>query len=327
MAGYDERLMPGPAKTVVRTARVAPGEGGMRLDAFVRTVLAGATPADLSNADVRRVIVGGGVMVDGRVARGAGRPLEAGQRVRVTLRAGGLASQRREGDGARDVRVLFADDAIVAVDKPAGLPTVPTADPRRASLVDVVARSLGTTDGPAALGVHQRLDAETSGVVVFSRTAEAARAIDRSFAARHVTKVYAALVSAGRLPQDGRIRSRLDTSGRGKRGRVAAAPEGQDAETLVSVVERFEGAMLVDARPMTGRKHQVRAQLAAAGCPLLGDTRYGGPASVRGRRVPRPMLHARGLELPHPVSGAWLRLESPLATDFADLLERLRRGA
>ena len=221
--------------------------------------------------------------------------------------------------------MLFADASLVAVDKPAGLPTVPTADPRRASLVDLVARSLATGDGPAALGVHQRLDADTSGVVVFSRTSDAARAVDRCFVERRVTKVYLALVSTGRLPGDGQLRSRLDTSGRGKRGRVSPAPEGREAETHVAVVERFEGAMLVEARPLTGRKHQVRAHLAAAGCPLLGDTRYGGPVSVRGRHVPRPMLHACRLELSHPITGARLRFESPLASDFVDLLEWLRR--
>lgn len=324
-AGYDGPLMPGDAKTIVRADRVATEQDGMRLDAFVRRVLEDATPAALSNADVRRVIVGGGVLVDGRVVRGAGRPLDAGQRVRVTLRVGSLSSQRGDEGGDRDVRVLFADASLVAVDKPAGLPTVPTADPRRTSLVNLVARSLATGDRPAALGVHQRLDADTSGVVVFSRTPEAARLVDRCFAERRVTKVYLALASAGRLPGDGQLRSRLDTSGRGKHGRVSPAPDGREAETHVTVVERFEGAMFVEASPLTGRKHQVRAHLAAAGCPLLGDTRYGGPASVRGRHVPRPMLHASRLELPHPVTGARIRLESPLAADFADLLAWLRQ--
>ncbi len=318
------------ASPVVRARRVGAGQDRVRLDAFVRDVLDGATPVPLSNADVRRVIVGGGVEVDGRLARAAGAPVRQGQLVRITLRADRLASQRaRPGGEAREVRVLFLDESIVAADKPPGLPTVPTPDARRASLVDLVAHALATEGGPARLGVHQRLDADTSGVVVFSRTREAGLGLDAAFADRRVTKTYLALAVTGPdgWPPDGRVRDRLDTSGRGKRGRVAASATGRVAETHVTVLEGFRGVALVQVSPLTGRKHQVRAHLAGIGCPLLGDARYGGPTRVLGRAVPRVMLHASRLEVPHPVTGAPLRLESPLPGDLSDLLSWLRQRA
>lgn len=294
----------------------------------MRTALEGATPQPMSNADVRRVVVGGGVRVDGRVVRAAGRPLRTGARVAVHVDLRRLASQGGGRAAPGEPRVLFEDADVLAVDKPAGLPTVPTADARRTSLAGQVAAWLtGRAHGtPRAPGVHQRLDATTSGVVVFSKTRAAAAGLDAAFSGHHVEKVYLALctTSAGDAPQ--RIDEALDVSGRGKRGRVTPSPEGRPATTWIRVREQLGAYALVEARPATGRKHQVRAHLASGGLPILGDVRYGGPAHVRGRAITRPMLHASRLCLPHPVSGVPLSFSAPLPEDFEDLLAWLRLG-
>jgi 23S rRNA pseudouridine1911/1915/1917 synthase len=312
---------------------VARAADGQRLDVVVRAALDGATPRPLSNSDVRRVLAGGGVRIDGRVVRGAGRPLHAGQRLSVVVDLSRLASQGVHAGVPPVPHLLFEDADLVAVDKPAGVPTVPTADPRRRSLVDQVRLCLAARGRGAqpALGVHQRLDAATTGVVVFSKTPAAAAGLDALFASRRVEKTYLALCAvaepAAGLAASGRISSALDVSGRGKGARVTSSPDGRAAVTAVRVLERLGPAALVEARPATGRKHQVRAHLADAGLPLLGDARYGGPTRVRGRAIPRPMLHASRLALPHPVGGPRLSIDAPLPDDFASLLAWMRGDA
>jgi 23S rRNA pseudouridine1911/1915/1917 synthase len=101
--------------------------------------------------------------------------------------------------------------------------------------------------------------------------------------------------------------------------------DGQAAETGFAIVRRFPAALLVEARPATGRKHQIRAHLAEAGAPILGDARYGGPASAAGTPVPRVMLHAAALRLAHPVTGESLDIRCPRPADFQRLLDHLDR--
>jgi 23S rRNA pseudouridine1911/1915/1917 synthase len=127
------------------------------------------------------------------------------------------------------------------------------------------------------------------------------------------------------------VTSRIGSTGAEHGPRLASSPvAGRLAETELAILERFERGLLVEARPLTGRKHQVRVHLAEAGLPILGDARYGGPTEVAGFAVERPMLHARRLVLPHPVSGSEIAIESAQPADFARVLDALRgftRGA
>lgn len=308
-------------------AVVEAAQQGARLDLWLHGALS-ASLGPLSKAAVRRAIVGGAVRVDGQVVRGAGRLLRAGQVVLAAIDRGKLGLDRPRPCQLTPGRVLFEDAWLLALDKPAGLPTVPTADARRDSLVRLAELWLATREGgsvPARLGVHQRLDAETTGVVLFTKSREADASLARAFEQRSVEKVY---VAVARRPRRGSLPQRLEGSV-DLGGRVAgaatppAASRSRSAVTDVRVLRGLGPALLVEARPRTGRKHQIRIHLARAGAPLLGDARYGGPMRVGGIDVPRVMLHAARLALTHPVTGVPLVVESPWPDDFSAAIDGL----
>jgi RluA family pseudouridine synthase len=295
--------------------RAGPDEGGRRLDDVLNAWLPGAVGRPVSRSLVRRAIVAGAVVVDRRVCRIPAFAVPAGARVTVDWRPDRVPSP----PARLAVRVLYEDAHLIAVDKPPGLPTVATADPARPHLVGLVTAQIAARDGaPVALGVHQRLDRDTSGVVVFARSPLGNRALAAAFAAGLVRKEYLALVRARRnepVPPEWEETVPLDP-----------AASGVAARTSFRVAARFAGGLRVIAVPQTGRKHQVRAHLAARGLPILGDEAYGGVMQVSGVPVPRVMLHARRLTVPHPETGLPLRLEAPVPADFAACERRLREG-
>ena len=304
--------------------RVAPAEAGLRLaDALARWLPATAGhPVPM--ARVRALVAAGAVRLDGEVVRAAGRPVRAGQLVDAALHLDLLrprAANRDRPFRLTPAAILYRDDVLVAVDKPPGLPTHATADPSRPSLVGHVAEHLRGAEA-AYVAVHQRLDRDTSGVVLLATDPRANEGLARAFEGRQVEKSYLALTArpSPLPPRRLRVTVPLGAPGGGRSGRVAAGgPGAKAAETEIVVREVLEGALLVEARPLTGRKHQVRAHLAHAGMPILGDPVYGD-----GRRAPRLMLHARRLALPHPLTGRPLVIESPLPPDFEAALARLR---
>jgi RluA family pseudouridine synthase len=305
--------------------RVGAREAGQRLVDVLREWLRERLSDEIPMARVRALVASGGVRVDGVVARSAGRPLRRGEHVEASvepmeLRSRALAVDRPfELTGAS---ILLDDGFVLAVDKPPGLPTHATADPSRPSLVSHVERWLRARGVAAAPAVHQRLDRDTSGVVVFGLDQRANAGLARAFAERLAEKRYLAITAALREPPARRFRVSAPiapSSGAGPAVRLGGA-DALPAETDVLVREVLEDALLVEARPLTGRRHQVRAHLAHAGFPILGDTIYGRP----GAAVPRLMLHAWRLALAHPVTGEPLRLESPIPPDFAAALAERR---
>lgn len=262
----------------------------------------------------------GAVRVERRPVRRPGVVMAVRKRVEVVIDAVPL-TPASPAPPPGTLRVLYEDDAILAVDKPAGLPTHATADRGRPHLIGVVKAYLARpANAEPYLGVHQRLDRDTSGVVLFAKTASANPGLARVFAERKVEKTYHALtVRPGRQPPLGWVvRGRLAPAG--KRRMTAVESGGQEAETRFRLLESFRGGLLVEARPVTGRKHQIRVHLADARLAILGDQVYG---SASGRAT-RLMLHAVRLALPHPVSGEPLVIESSPPRDFEEALARLR---
>lgn len=183
-------------------------------------------------------------------------------------------------------------------------------DPRRPLSV-LVAEHL-----KAKIWVVHRLDAATSGVLVFAKDRESHRRLSSAFEGRTVAKTYLAAVLG--TAEDGANTMPLKTFGS---GRVGPSPEGKPSETAWSVRERLRGATLLEVRPRTGRRHQIRVHLNAVGHPVLGDRRYGKDRPIGG--APRMMLHAWKLELPD-ADGSVLRLEAPPPPDFEAVLSGLR---
>jgi len=206
------------------------------------------------------------------------------------------------------IPVLHADDALLAVDKPAGLASIPERDPS----ADCLLARLVALHG-RLLVVH-RLDKGVSGVLVFARTEQAHRALCVQFEARRVAKTYLALVEGEMPGEAGRIDAPLRTFGSGRTGVDLA--RGKPCVTDWRVLERRPGSTLLEVSPLTGRRHQIRAHLWSVGHPIAGDERYGGRGGP-GPPPPRLMLHALALDVDHPATGARLRLAAPAPVEFA----------
>lgn len=290
-------------------ARVPAGED-VRLAAFLESWLPQALGRPLSRSAFRTLVMAGVVTVDGRPCRRPGAVLRAGTAVsaRVDLsRLGPPAGERAVAEAFTAARFLYRDASLLVVDKPAGLPMHATADSSRPNLYDLVRGVLrAETGGEPYLGLHQRLDRETSGAVLFTLDRAANPGVASALASGEgIAKTYHALC--------GRPRVRLPRTWRDE---GPLEPDGPAARTSFRVLRSWPGRLLVEARPETGRKHQIRIQLAARGAPILGDARYGGDT----RAARRVMLHAHRLAFRHPATGTTVTVVSPYPPDFAALL-------
>jgi 23S rRNA pseudouridine955/2504/2580 synthase len=213
--------------------------------------------------------------------------------------------------------VIHEDAAVLAFDKPSGLP-VQTRNPDDRTL-DRLMAAFAKSNGKRPRLVH-RLDAQTSGLIVAARTQPAAAALSAAFAGRDVAKTYLALVTG---PSFNEAEGEIDTPLARYRPKpelelMRAARPGDDAQSAFTrwrVRASAGTAHLVQLDPQTGRMHQLRAHLSIIGRPILGDPYYGGQATLRGESIPRLMLHAWRLDLPHP-SGERLKLKSQAPKDF-----------
>lgn len=256
---------------------------------------------DLSRGEARRLIAAGSVFVDGARCRVAARIVRAGARLRVVGEAPQASTEA--------LPVIFEDADCIAIDKPAGMPAAPTRSAAAGTALDVLAERL---QRGASLWLVHRLDARTSGVLLFAKNRAAAGALGKAFQARIVTKTYLARVPLGletsplRHDTSGSIDLALCNVG----GRAKVVAEGKPARTEWQVLRRDGETMLLQLRPITGRLHQLRAHLHAAGHPILGDRLYGGPPASR------LMLHAATLSFPHPRSGEPIEIAAPIPAIF-----------
>jgi 23S rRNA pseudouridine1911/1915/1917 synthase len=213
-----------------------------------------------------------------------------------------------------ELHVLLADNHLLAVAKPAGLPSVPDASGDE-SLFDRAKdwiKHAKHKPGAVYLGVVQRLDRPVSGVVVFARTSKAAARLTAAFRSREVEKVYWGVSSAEPHAAEGVLEQWLlkDHERNVVRALEREGPGAQLARTGWRVLARAgtgrERRVLLELRPETGRAHQLRVAAASLGCPLLGDVKYGARAALPDKSI---ALHARALELPHPTRGERVRVE------------------
>ncbi|HBM96090.1 TPA: hypothetical protein DD394_00790 [bacterium UBP9_UBA11836] len=231
------------------------------------------------------------------------------------------------------VKILYEDEAILVAFKPAGLPMHTNLDSERTNFVGLLQEKLAKRDGrPGYLGIHQRLDLGTSGLVIFTRCQEANASLAKQFFEHSLSKIYLTIVAAhGHLAsKEWDCRYALgEPNKRGGAVRWRHNPQTSDlgfkeAWTHFILKKRKHGLLLLQAELKSGRKHQIRAHLAAQKMPILGDTLYGGADRIKIEdttfMVERPLLHSYALKLIHPLSGTPLQVVAPLPTDFVNIM-------
>ena len=318
--------------------RVGADQRGRRLDQFLSQALAGRLEG-ISRRKVRRLIDDGAVYVDGQRVRVASRKVRPPARVELVLENAPPSHAPRRHIPSSPIpsspelepsSILYEDDDVIALDKPSGMASQAT---RSSAVDDAVAhlrRFLTERDGrPPYLALHHRLDRETSGVLLLAKRRAANASLAATFSERRARKVYQALVvlQGASLPAEPwTIHGRLSAprqAGGGRRVEVLTTG-GREAETEIRPVRSFGTVAWLEARPRTGRTHQIRVHLAEAGMPVLGDRAYG-RAEAPPVEVRRLMLHAGELALEHPVTGEPLAIESSLPEDFQRVLRDLDR--
>lgn len=290
-----------------------PRDAPPRLDTF----LARALPS-LPAARVQQLLREGKVRVDGTKAKPL-RRLRGGETVELELPPP-RAVARVEGP---TLRALFEDDALLVIDKPAGLVVEPGSDTR--SLVAVAASQFTGFDvgGLAAPGIAHRLDKDTTGCLALAKTDEALAALLRAFEEKRVDKRYVALV-LGAPPDEGAFDTPYAKHPGDPRRYTTRVPSPRRARLRFKTRERLGELALLDVELDTGRTHQIRVQLSEAGFPVAGDPTYGQPHPL-GDALGRVALHAARLRI-EGVTTAPIDVEAPLPADFAAVLERLRRA-
>jgi 23S rRNA pseudouridine1911/1915/1917 synthase len=278
-------------------SRASGGELGLHL---ARALL-------ISHEEAIDLIDFGSVQVNGRQERLASRPLNTGDRVQVHWPLHGIV-RSYEIDTRR---ILFQDDTLLAYDKEPTVPSQQTPYDAYNNLFAALQRYLEKQGfSHTYVGLHHRLDRETSGVMVFTLDPGANRKLGRSFETRNVVKEYLAWVDGHPTMERWTCEDEIGK----KQGRYATVPKGQGkpARTKFDILFRAEERTLIRAKPYTGRTHQIRLHLSAIGYPVVGDRLYGGSPSNR------LYLHSHRLTLPHPISGAKLVLTAPVPPDWPE---------
>jgi len=306
------------------TLAVPPDQAGQRLD----QALASLIPRQ-SRSQIQRLIKNGHVTIDGSVELRARRIVAAGEVMTIDVPDAVPATAAPE---ELPLTIVFEDQDIVVVDKPAGMVVHPAAGHDSGTLVNALlhhVEDLSGIGGEQRPGIVHRLDKGTSGLMVVAKHDAAHQELARQFQEREVEKEYIALiwgvVAAGRriedpIGRDPANRQRMST--RARRARTAV--------TRIAWAEHFPGVALLGVAIATGRTHQIRVHLSSIGHPIVGDATYGGvhrrvPSQLRAvKALERPFLHAARLAFRHPGDGRVLAFESELPADLARVLAQLR---
>jgi 23S rRNA pseudouridine1911/1915/1917 synthase len=294
---------------------------GERLDRVVALLCA------VSRREASELVTAGAVTVGGVPVTVRSAKVSTGDRVgidRPSAASDGLPGPTPDPDVG--LAVVHADDAVIVVDKPAGLVVHPGAGNPTGTLVHgLMARfpDIAGVGGPERPGIVHRLDKGTSGLLVVARTLDAYADLVEQLASRRVSREYLALVWGRFDATRGMVDAPIGRSARAAT-RMAVTADGREARTGYEVIGRYERpveASLLRCRLETGRTHQIRVHLAAIDHPVVGDADYGGRRASF--RVDRPFLHASRLVFVHPSTGETMSFESPLPADLAGVLERL----
>jgi 23S rRNA pseudouridine1911/1915/1917 synthase len=301
-----------------RSLPVPDGLDGTRVDAALAKMLG------FSRTFAAEVADAGGVTQDGRAVEKSDR-----------LRAGAWLSvewtPRREPEivptAVPDLGIVYDDDDIVVVDKPAGVAAHPSVGWEGPTVLGALAAAgfrIATTGAAERQGVVHRLDVGTSGLMVVAKSENAYTALKRAFKEREVEKIYHAVVQGHPDPLSGTIDAPIGRHPTHS-WKFAVTPSGKDSVTHYETIEAFPGASLLEIHLETGRTHQIRVHMAAHRHPCVGDPLYGADPTISARLgLTRQWLHAHRLAFAHPATGEWSTFTSDYPADLARALEILR---
>jgi 23S rRNA pseudouridine1911/1915/1917 synthase len=309
-----------------RIELVVPAEqAGVRLDRFLASEL-----SEMSRTRIQMLMEEGRVLVDGAAMKPSHK-IEPGSTVRIEIPPPPAAGVEPEDI---PLEVLYEDDNIAVINKPAGIIVHPGAGADAGTLVAALLHRFGgidglsTVGGPLRPGIVHRLDKDTSGVILIARNDAAHRKLVKDFQARLVSKTYLALLH-GKMKGEKGIVDLPVTRDLHRRARMTARRrEGREARTDWIVRLRLGGFTLIEADLHTGRTHQIRVHFSALGCPVVGDTLYGAPRQERiaATLLPplgRNFLHAARIAFTHPSSGERVQFQAPVSPELVSYLKSL----
>ncbi len=285
---------------------------GTRLDKYIVEKC-----PELSRTYAQKLITDGYITVNDREGK-AGLKLNAGDRVNIIIPPTPLNPLSPE---AIPVNIIYEDDDLLIIDKPAGLTVHPAPGHPSHTLVNAILSHLpdlpdiGDSLRP---GIVHRLDKDTSGVMVVAKNSAAQANLISQFKARSVVKAYIALVKGQLTPEDGVIEAAIGRDSRNRK-RMAVVAEGKEARTQYHVIKYMGDYTLLEIRPETGRTHQIRVHLKAIGYPVVGDKAYG----VKSAHLSRQFIHATRLGFTLPSTGEYAEFESELPPDLAQALKEI----
>jgi 23S rRNA pseudouridine1911/1915/1917 synthase len=305
-----------------RSLPVPEGLAGMRVDAGLARLLG------LSRTAAAAVAENGGVELDG-VTVGKSDKFEAGAWLTVTLPEAPAPVENTPVD-VEGMTILYADDDIVAVDKPPGVAAHAGVGWRGPTVLGGLAAAgfrISTSGIHERQGIVQRLDVGTSGVMVVARSEHAYTVLKRAFKQRTVDKRYHAVVQGHPDPSSGTIDAPIGRHPGGE-WKFAVRENGRHSVTHYDTLEMFRSASVLDVHLETGRTHQIRVHFAALHHPCAGDLTYGAdPVLAKRLGLERQWLHARSLAFAHPADGRWIEITSPYPTDLQHALDVLRNDS
>ena len=279
----------------------------MRTDLYLVTAL-----PEFSRSRIQQLIRAGFVRLNGATIR-PNQLVRTGDEIELTNPRTEKIETTPE---AIPLEILFEDDDLVVINKPAGLTVHPGAGHREHTLVNALLHHCPTLSGIGGKerpGIVHRLDKETSGCLVAAKNDVSHRHLSKQFADRSVDKIYLALVAGKLQKQTGAIEERIGRHPVHRQRMSVSSPRGREARTEYRVLRSNEQASLLECRLHSGRTHQVRVHLRYLGHPVLGDKIYAPPFL---KNFPRQMLHALNLGFRHPCTGEWKNFEAPLPDDF-----------
>lgn len=306
------------------TFKIGPDDVGVRLDAFLASQIQG-----WSRARLQRLIEAEDVLVNGKLAKPSYK-LREHDDIEVELTSPAVTSFTPE---AIPIEIVYEDDTLVVVNKPAGMVVHPAAGIQSGTLANALAHHFQQLPNAASVrpGIVHRLDRDTSGLLVVAKTEAALEHLSDQFRARSVYKSYAALVHGRVVSETGRIDQPLarDPS---NRTRMAVVRGGRSALSIFRVKRHFHRFTLLDVELKTGRTHQIRVHLAWVKHPVVGDETYGGgrdntiqnpKLKSQVRSLGRHFLHAEKLAFSHPGTGERVQFQSPLPPELSTLLAEI----